>query len=79
MSRNERMIQECSVSETFLGTAIFAALILVLIAIASPAGNKPQALATSLIDAHAATPASGTRMPAPDAGATEGNVVDLTY
>jgi len=78
-ARNLRMIRESSVSESALSVAVGASLAVLLVASAMPSANSPIQVASSPIDAHAAVPVAMSRMPAPAAGATEGNVVDLTY
>lgn len=78
-ARQERLVHESLVADGALPAAALVVAALLLLAIAMPSRNVPQTIAYSVIDARAAAPSTPGRMPPPDAGATEGNVVDLTY
>ena len=78
-ARNAPMIRETNVSETALSVAIGATLVVLLVASAMSSANWPIEVESSAIDARAAVAVATSRMPAPAAGAAEGNVVDLTY
>ena len=63
-ARNARMIRDCSMPESSLVASIAIALVLGVIATATPSPNATVHVAG---------------MPAPEAQSAEGNVVDLTY